>query len=92
MEGREGVPLIDHGEDAGALRYFTAAELPETAYRGQADSSVGRVIDSTRSARGWGTGVPQPDRGPRILRPQEGRRQDLEPRVRLVHDLREAWF
>ena len=28
------------------VRYFTAAELVETLYRGLADNSVGRVIDT----------------------------------------------
>jgi DNA replication protein DnaC len=28
------------------VRYFTAAELAETHYRGLADNSVGRVIDA----------------------------------------------
>ncbi len=28
------------------MRYFTAAELVETLYRGMADNSVGRVIET----------------------------------------------
>jgi DNA replication protein DnaC len=32
------------------VRYFTAAELVETLYRGMADNSVGRVIDQTLRA------------------------------------------
>jgi len=37
--------------DAGhRVRYFTAAELVETLYRGLADNSVGRVIDSVLKA------------------------------------------
>ena len=32
------------------MRYFTAADLVETLYRGLADNSVGRVIDQTLRA------------------------------------------
>jgi DNA replication protein DnaC len=32
------------------VRYFTAAELVENLYRGMADSSVGKLIDSTLRA------------------------------------------
>jgi DNA replication protein DnaC len=37
-----GVAAIEHGH---RVRYFTAADLVETLYRGLADNSVGRVID-----------------------------------------------
>ena len=41
------VALGHHAVDAGhRVRYFTAAELVETLYRGLADNSVGRVIES----------------------------------------------
>jgi DNA replication protein DnaC len=33
-------------EDGHRVRYFTAAELVETLYRGMADNSVGRVVDT----------------------------------------------
>jgi DNA replication protein DnaC len=38
-----GVAAVDAGHK---VRYFTAAELVETLYRGLADNSVGRVIDT----------------------------------------------
>jgi len=38
-----GVAAVEHGH---RVRYFTAAELVETLYRGLADNSVGRVIDT----------------------------------------------
>jgi DNA replication protein DnaC len=38
-----GVAAVDAGH---RVRYFTAAELVETLYRGLADNSVGRVIDT----------------------------------------------
>ena len=38
-----GVAAVQAGHK---VRYFTAAELAETLYRGLADNSVGRVIDS----------------------------------------------
>ncbi len=38
-----GVTAVDAGH---RVRYFTAAELVETLYRGLADNSVGRVIDT----------------------------------------------
>jgi len=41
------VALGHHAIDAGhRVRYFTAAELVETLYRGLADNSVGRVIEA----------------------------------------------
>jgi len=41
------VALGHHAVDAGKrVRYFTAAALVETLYRGLADNSVGRVIES----------------------------------------------
>ena len=41
------VALGHHGVESGLrVRYFTAAELVETLYRGMADNSVGRVIES----------------------------------------------
>jgi len=40
------VALGHHAVDAGhRVRYFTAAELVETLYRGMADNSVGRMIE-----------------------------------------------
>lgn len=45
------VALGHHAVDAGRrVRYFTAAELIETLYRGLADNSVGRVIESIMRA------------------------------------------
>jgi DNA replication protein DnaC len=38
-----GIAAIEHGY---RVRYFTAADLIETLYRGLADNSVGRVIDN----------------------------------------------
>jgi DNA replication protein DnaC len=38
-----GVTAVQAGH---RVRYFTAAELVETLYRGLADNSVGRVIDT----------------------------------------------
>ena len=38
-----GHAAVEHGH---RVRYFTAAELVETLYRGLADNSVGRVIDT----------------------------------------------
>src|SRR5207344_2675690 len=38
-----GVAAVEAGH---RVRYFTAAELVETLYRGLADNSVGRVIDT----------------------------------------------
>ena len=38
-----GVAAVQAGH---RVRYFTAAELVETLYRGLADNSVGRVIDT----------------------------------------------
>src|SRR4051812_28317032 len=38
-----GIAAVDAGH---RVRYFTAAELVETLYRGLADNSVGRVIDT----------------------------------------------
>ena len=38
-----GHAAVEHGSK---VRYFTAAELVETLYRGMADNSVGRVIDT----------------------------------------------
>ena len=38
-----GVAAVHAGH---RVRYFTAAELVETLYRGLADNSVGRVIDT----------------------------------------------
>ena len=38
-----GIAAVEHGH---RVRYFTAAELVENLYRGLADNSVGRVIDS----------------------------------------------
>jgi DNA replication protein DnaC len=38
-----GIAAVEHGH---RVRYFTAAELVETLYRGLADNSVGRVIDT----------------------------------------------
>jgi DNA replication protein DnaC len=38
-----GIAAVEHGH---RVRYFTAADLVETLYRGQADNSVGRVIDN----------------------------------------------
>jgi len=38
-----GVAAIEHGH---RVRYFTAADLVETLYRGLADNSVGRLIDT----------------------------------------------
>jgi DNA replication protein DnaC len=38
-----GVAAVEHGY---RVRYFTAADLVETLYRGLADNSVGRVIDT----------------------------------------------
>ena len=38
-----GVAAVDAGH---RVRYFTAAELVETLYRGLADNTVGRVIDT----------------------------------------------
>jgi len=41
------VALGHHAVESGRrVRYFTAAELVETLYRGMADNSVGRVIES----------------------------------------------
>ena len=41
------VALGHHGVEAGLrVRFFTAAELVETLYRGMADNSVGRVIET----------------------------------------------
>ena len=45
------VALGHHAIDAGhRVRYFTAAELVETLYRGLADNSVGRVIETILKA------------------------------------------
>jgi DNA replication protein DnaC len=45
------VALGHHAVDAGhRVRYFTAAELVETLYRGLADNSVGRVIEGILKA------------------------------------------
>ena len=45
------VVLGHHAIDAGhRVRYFTAAELVETLYRGLADNSVGRVIETILKA------------------------------------------
>lgn len=38
-----GVAAVEHGHK---VRYFTAADLVDTLYRGLADNSVGRVIDT----------------------------------------------
>ena len=38
-----GIAAVEHGH---RVRYFTAAELVETLYRGLADNSVGKVIDT----------------------------------------------
>lgn len=38
-----GVAAVEHGLK---VRYFTAADLVDTLYRGLADNSVGRVIDT----------------------------------------------
>jgi DNA replication protein DnaC len=38
-----GIAAVEHGH---RVRYFTAADLVETLYRGLADNSVGRVIDT----------------------------------------------
>ena len=38
-----GIAAVEHGHRA---RYFTAADLVETLYRGLADNTVGKVIDS----------------------------------------------
>ena len=38
-----GIAAVEHGH---RVRYFTAAELVETLYRGLADNSVGKLIDS----------------------------------------------
>jgi DNA replication protein DnaC len=38
-----GIAAVEHGH---RVRYFTAAELVETLYRGLADNSVGKVIDN----------------------------------------------
>jgi len=38
-----GIAAIEHGH---RVRYFTAADLVETLYRGLADNSVGKVIDT----------------------------------------------
>ncbi len=38
-----GVAAVEHGY---RVRYFTAADLVDTLYRGLADNSVGRVIDT----------------------------------------------
>ncbi len=38
-----GVAAVEHGHK---VRYFTAADLVDTLYRGLADNSVGRVIDA----------------------------------------------
>ncbi|HET7358485.1 MAG TPA: IS21-like element helper ATPase IstB, partial [Nocardioidaceae bacterium] len=38
-----GIAAVEHGY---RVRYFTAAELVETLYRGLADNSVGKVIDT----------------------------------------------
>src|SRR5205085_4935917 len=41
------VALGHHAVEAGLrVRYFTAAELVETLYRGMADNSAGRVIET----------------------------------------------
>ena len=45
------VALGHHAVESGLrVRYFTAAELVETLYRGMADNSVGRVIEPQTSA------------------------------------------
>ncbi len=38
--------MVLHARKDGAERYFSAAELVESLYRGLADNSVGRVIES----------------------------------------------
>ena len=38
-----GIAAVEHGH---RVRYFTAAELVETLYRGLADNSVGKVIEN----------------------------------------------
>jgi DNA replication protein DnaC len=38
-----GIAAVEHGH---RVRYFTAADLVETLYRGLADNSVGKVIDT----------------------------------------------
>jgi DNA replication protein DnaC len=38
-----GIAAVEAGQ---RVRYFTAAELVETLYRGLADNSVGRVINT----------------------------------------------
>jgi DNA replication protein DnaC len=38
-----GIAAVEHGH---RVRYFIAAELVETLYRGLADNSVGRIIDT----------------------------------------------
>ena len=38
-----GIAAVEHGH---RVRYFTAADLVDTLYRGLADNSVGRVIDT----------------------------------------------
>src|SRR5436189_289850 len=45
------VALGHHAVESGLrVRYFTAAELVETLYRGMADNSVGRVIETVLRA------------------------------------------
>jgi DNA replication protein DnaC len=74
-----GVPRscsASSNNDAGhRVRYFTAAELVETLYRGRADNSVGRVIDTILKADLI------PDRRDR---PRAPRRQRRPTALRLV--------
>ena len=88
------VALGHHGVESGLrVRYFTAAELVETLYRGMADNSVGRVIESILRRR------PHPDRRdrirparphrrPAVLPPRRRRLRATLPRHRLALALR----
>jgi len=76
------------------VRYFTAADLAETLYRGLADNSVGRVIDAllrndlllvdesrVRPAGRHRRATAVPGRGGRLRTPGTGHREPLALRV-----------
>ena len=82
-----GIAAVDAGHK---VRYFTAADLVETLYRGLADNSVGKVIDTLlrndlhpgrrgrlRPARRHRRPAAVPARRRRLRTPRPGHRQPL---------------
>ena len=65
-----GIAAVEAGY---RVRYFTAAELVETLYRGLADNSVGKVIDTLLRTR------PRPRRRARVRTPGRHRRPTAVP-------------